>query len=428
MKMLRGVVPLLLAVVSSQLQTAGAELPPRLLETEIAPLLAEALERNPEVAAARARVDAARARISQARALPDPTVTLSYQNEGLSPSLGSSDDAFLAISAEQMVPWPGKRRLAADVAAASELAAAAPLLRTALALEAELRRVYADLLLARELVALVEEQERTWVGIEAATRARYSVGLAEQQDVLRAQAERTRLIPMRVHEEGNVRMAVAELNGLLNRPPETPFPTPRRLTEQVPARVAAPALGDLLPHLEERSPELVGARHGQERARRELELARAGLRPDLVASASYMNRGALPAMVQGGIGFVLPLYARGKQRQAIVEAEANLRAAAAELESARLRVRVRVETNLAELVAAVAEAEPYASGVLVQDRLAVDAALANYQAGKVPFVTVLEALSTLYADRRTHADRLAHVLWHEAEIYRLEPAEMKGSR
>ena len=34
--------------------------------------------------------------------------------------------------------------------------------------------------------------------------------------------------------------------------------------------------------------------------------------------------------------------------------------------------------------------------------MSVEAAIANYQTGKVPFVAVLEALTTLYSDRATH--------------------------
>jgi outer membrane protein TolC len=39
--------------------------------------------------------------------------------------------------------------------------------------------------------------------------------------------------------------------------------------------------------------------------------------------------------------------------------------------------------------------------------MSVEAALANYQTGRVPFVTVLEALTTLYGDRWTLARLLA---------------------
>jgi outer membrane protein TolC len=74
------------------------------------------------------------------------------------------------------------------------------------------------------------------------------------------------------------------------------------------------------------------------------------------------------------------------------------------------------EKTLADYRAAVREAEAYARGVLVVDRLAVESALASYQAGKVPFVAVLEAHTTRYRARWEHAELLFHVLWHAAAL------------
>jgi outer membrane protein TolC len=112
----------------------------------------------------------------------------------------------------------------------------------------------------------------------------------------------------------------------------------------------------------------------------------------------------------------VPLYAGRKQRQAVVEAEARLRADTATLDAVRLRVRASTEKALADFKAAVLEAQSYARGVLVVDGLAVESALASYQTGKVPFVSVLEAHSVRYRDRWEYASLLFHVLWHSASL------------
>jgi len=54
--------------------------------------------------------------------------------------------------------------------------------------------------------------------------------------------------------------------------------------------------------------------------------------------------------------------------------------------------------------------------------MAVDAALANYETGKVPFVAVLEALTTLYGDRAQHLGLLAN---HERIGASLEEASLE---
>ncbi len=46
----------------------------------------------------------------------------------------------------------------------------------------------------------------------------------------------------------------------------------------------------------------------------------------------------------------------------------------------------------------------------------MDAALASYRTGSVPFVTVLEAMSTNFTDRRGAIARLADLLRAEADL------------
>jgi hypothetical protein len=62
------------------------------------------------------------------------------------------------------------------------------------------------------------------------------------------------------------------------------------------------------------------------------------------------------------------------------------------------------------------EARLDAEGILVQDQLSVDAALASYRTGSVPFVTVLEALGTYFGDRRAALLRLANLIRAEADL------------
>lgn len=181
---------LLLLLVS----TALSEVLP---DTEVERLVAEALERNPDLRAARDAAAAAGERVRPAGALPDPMVSLSYENDGISPSLGKMDMTRLSLMVEQQLPFPGKLRLAEEIARKGAERAATGPDRTSLALAASVRRAYAALLEARENLVITDEQIATFTGIEEVTRARYTSGLATQQDVLRAQAEKTRLLQQR---------------------------------------------------------------------------------------------------------------------------------------------------------------------------------------------------------------------------------------
>jgi len=64
-----------------------------------------------------------------------------------------------------------------------------------------------------------------------------------------------------------------------------------------------------------------------------------------------------------------------------------------------LQLRLRTQERLAQADAAAKMLRIYDTGLIPQDRLSVDSALASYRTGRVPFLTVLDALTTLYSDR-----------------------------
>jgi outer membrane protein TolC len=404
-----------LFLVLAALRAGGREVFPLSGDPVLASLLAQALARSPELREAEERAAAARARVPQAGALPDPMVGVGYDNGGRGWRLGADEDTGLGLSFSQAFPWPGKLARARRAEEKEAERADEEARRRRLSVAYEVRKAYADLLLARENLALIEEQRAATRDIEELARSRYAVGLGGQSDVLRPQAELARLEQMRHHEEGLETSALAELNRLLGRPALTPVPPGARLSA-VAERPRVPAVEEVTARVAAHSPEIRAAERTAERAEALVDLARRQTRPDLVASASYVERGPLPGMWAAELGLVVPLYAGRKQKQAVAEAEARLRAERAALEATRLRVRAMAEKNLADLKAAVLEAEAYASGVLVVDRLAVESALASYQAGKVPFVAVLEAHGARYRARWEHAELLFHVLWHSAAL------------
>jgi cobalt-zinc-cadmium efflux system outer membrane protein len=394
---------------------AGAEeRSPREEDRELAALIAEALAKNPDLAAARQEAAAARARVSPAGTLPDPMVTLNYENDGVSPSLGVEPMTRLSFMAQQAIPFPGKLGLQERVAKADAERSATRPERVALALEAAVRRGYATLLEARENLRLVDEQIETWREIEEVIRARYSAGMGTQQDVLRAQSERTRLLQQRRKDEAAEEGALVELRRLLFRPLDAPVSTERRLVPGEP--LTAPPAEEYLKKTLEATPELKEIALAIERSRLAEELAHRNLRPDFVASAAYMNRGSLPLMWSAGVGVSVPLWAGKKQRPLIVEARSLFEAASATEASLRRQALARTEERLIRIRQLGDESRLDSEALLVQDRLAVDAALASYKTGAVPFVTVLEALSTTFTDRRGAVARLADLLRAEADL------------
>ena len=385
--------------------------------SEVDALVAEALACNPELAASRADARSVAERAPVPGALPDPMLNVSYENDGSAISLGTEPMSRLEFMAQQAFPFPGKLSLAERVAKLDADRFATRPERVALTVEGAVRRAYADLLEARENQRLVDEQIATWRDIEETIRARYSAGMGTQQDILRAQSERTRLLQQRRRDEAAEGAALATLKQLLYRPLDSPIPTARRLIPgSVPPPPPAP---EALARAREATPELKEAALTVERAKGAADLARKNRLPDFVASGGYSYRGSLPLMWSAGVGVSIPLWAGKKQKPLIAEAEALQDSAAATESSLRRQIEARTEERLIRLDQLGAEARLDAEGVLVQDRLSVDAALASYKVGTVPFVTVLEAIGTYYADRRAAVSRLAGLVRAEADLREL---------
>jgi outer membrane protein TolC len=249
---------------------------------------------------------------------------------------------------------------------------------------------------------VLRDEQEVWRETEGVARARYAVGQGAQQDVLRAQVELTRFEPLRVEQEAEVTAREAELSRLVGRDVKRDAAAGVRLELRKEGR----DLAALQAQAEATLPELRAGEAAVERERLAADLARRDFKPDFAVQAGYMNRGGLDPMWQAGVGVTLPLF-RGRRRAAVAEAEAGRRSAALQVEAVRAQIRFRTREREAQLRAAERMSAIYADGLIPQAQLAYEASIANYEAGKVPFLTVLEALSTLYRDRIDHLRLLA---------------------
>jgi outer membrane protein, heavy metal efflux system len=388
-------------------------------EPALEALVAAALAQNPDVRALGEALDSARARPEQARALPDPMVSVLYVNDGWSPSLGEMPMTTLGFMGSQTLPWPGKRGLREKIATQDTVAPAERLERQRLTVAAGVRRAFWSLVLAQESLGVLREQEEVWKEAEGVARARYAVGQGAQQDILRAQQEITRFAQLRVEQEAAIEARLAELTRLVGREVTRDAVAGARLALRPEPR----DLATLQAEAEAVLPELRAVAAGVDRGQLAIELAQRDFKPDFTVQAGYMNRGGLDPMWQAGVGVTLPLY-RGRRHAAVAEAEAGRRAAALQAEAVRAQIRFRTREREAQLRAAERMAAVYADGLLPQARLSYEASIASYQAGKVPFLTVLEALSTLYRDRIDHLRVLAA---HERIKASIEEASLEAT-
>jgi cobalt-zinc-cadmium efflux system outer membrane protein len=385
---------------------AGAATSPLADDTVVSGLVAESLAARPEVRRADAAVRAARERIPQAGALPDPQVSVGMQNAGFnSITIGEEGNSFVGVTGTQGIPLFGKRGLRTDIATLAAQQAEAVLERARLDTEADVRRGYVDLLLARDRLALLTRLEALWRQAEGIATARYESGQGVQSDLLRTQLELNRLRQRRWTLASQERTAVQGLNRLRAQPLTEPIVTTAKL-----ASLPAPPPGAVDAQFADaaaRSPELALAKLGVGRAERQVELARRERFPDIAITAGLMPRGTLDTMWQAGVSFTVPIFAARKQLPAIAEADAQNDAEAQSAASVEQILQLRVAERNTVLAAYLDTIRLYHDGLLIQSRATAESTLAQYQVGRVTFASVLEAIAAFIADEDGYLQTLA---------------------
>ena len=380
----------------------------------LADLVREALDRNPEIQAARRTVDARRARIPQARAWPDPTVTLGYGGNLLPPyTLMRGDPSSQRLfMAEQMIPYPGKTRLRGQIAAREADAEATLIEEISRRVAAEVKQAYFDLYYTDRALDTVRKDRGILSRLAKVAEIRYSVGKAAQQDVLRAQVELSRLTERETLLEQTRRTLQAQMNSLRDLPPDTAVGS----VEEIRKSDLAQNLQDLqsaaanYPGLERQRALIQGSRLS-------VDLAKKNVRPDFSIGYSYMQRAGMPDMYGLTFSTSLPIFRRSKQDPAIREAVENL-ASAQRMEQSELTVlRYRVQQEYLAAEAAGRLLQLYSQGIVPQSRLTLESSLAGYETGAIDFQAVLGNFTTILDSELSLHQQLAT---HEKALARLE--------
>jgi outer membrane protein TolC len=400
--------------------------------TDVDALISLAVAVHPAIRAAKSRVEAARARVRPAGAWPDPMLMAGIQNlpisraeqppaaHGAAPAAPSGPDPMTMkmIGVGQTIPYPGKVSLQRRVAEREVTAADAAAGAVAHRVVRDVKDAYYELAFLDGALVIVERNQGVLVNLIRATEARYGVGTAGQQDVLKARVEASRLAETAVSLAERRRAVLARLNALLDRPSETPLSR-----AAVPATVVRAAVGDSarevrfvsaalgarvadspLPPLAELqnravrgSPDLRehGATIDAQAAR--VELARKDYLPDFDVSLQYGQRTGYPDMVTATVSVPLPIQRRRKQGQLVSAAGAELASLQAEYHAKQNEVRAEVARLVSELERQRAQLALYVKAILPQAQASLASAASSYQVGKVEFLTVLDNQATVFS-------------------------------
>ncbi len=394
------------------------------LKREVAPpveqLVAEALAQAPSLAVLRARLAAAREMVGPAGSLPDPTVELVLQDMGFPKwTVGVEEMSMIGPEFRQDLLYPGKRDARREAASAEAVTRGKELEQLQREVTAQVRTLYARVYtLDNERRAL--GAARGLLDLLAATAAaRYSAGEADQEAVIKAQLQLSRVAERLDDVTAQRQGMVSALNRLLDRAGDATL-------GEVEALPAVPEASHPWADLAEANAPTVAAKVAAVwAAERRVEAARLELKPNLMAGAGVFLRGQFDPAVTLSFGVEWPMWRKEKQGAVVRAAQQDLVATSEELRDAKAAARGDATRLAVELRRAESQVVRYRQAIVPQTSAAVDAARSSYLAGRGDFSTVIEDFREWLDARTQMAGREAErfIAWSELQSLVTSPTE-----
>lgn len=371
--------------------------------------VAEALANNPEIKASEERWQMAVSRAAQAGVLDDPMLMFKIQNGLIRDPFDFNRDSDTAkvIGLSQTVPVFGKRALMREGALREAEADRWRIEERRIELRRMVKETWYRISAVDRFLEVLEKNITALDDLMRFSETMYGVGQGLQQDVLKAQLERSKMEEMRISLQQRRRTLTASLNTLLYRPADDELPA-------VPPAVIEPLDIDQLslekladsnrPALKTLSAQIEKTMVGQKLADKEFY-------PDFTFAFEYMQRE--PAMESEGddmyvasVSFNIPVQ-RERRHAMVAEAGAENRMLVEERKVLRNQIRQAVADSLAALEGRQRLATLYQEGILSQATSVLEATIAAYRAGKTDFMKVLDSQMALFNLEREYYEAVA---------------------
>ncbi len=326
----------------------------------------------------------------------------------------NSEFAYVGLGASQDIPYPGKLRLRGEIAKRETDIAGSRADSNSLGVLAAIKTAYYQLAYLSQTLSILENDGELLKQMELAADARYRSGLGNQQDILQAQFQQTKLlrdISMHHLEAGKLQ---ARLKQLVNRSQTSPDVNPVPLREsplQMPFE-------EILAAAQAQNPDLAATQHAIERQSLQVDAARKDFKPDFNIQAMWQRTDPTQfrAYYQITFGVKIPLH-YGKQRAELAQAEMELSRARSdrEAQSQQLAADLREEYVIAEQSAELLKINR--EGLIPEARTGLQAGLAAYQNNRQDFQPLLNSYLEILQLEQENLQTLAD---HETAIARIE--------
>ena len=378
-------------------------------------LIREAEQNSPEIAVAEHGYAAATHVAPQLSALPDTQVTVQQFAVGSPrPFAGytNSEFAYVGLGASQEIPYPGKRGLRGQVANREADVRRVQIESMRRMVTDKLKAAYFQLAYFQQTLSVLERNDQLLKDVEQIVESRYGVGQGNQQEVLKAQLQSTKILQEITMHHREVGQLEAQLKELLNRTQESPDIQ----AEPLAARTLTYSASDLLSLAKQQNPDVKAQEAMLAKTESQVELAKKEFRPDFAVQYMYQNTDRkFRDYYMAGFSITLPN--RGRRKAELAEAEATR-------DQANKQLEAEVQQRLAEVqdqyIVAQTSAEQlkiYKDGLIPQSNATFQSSLAAYQSNRQDFETLLSSFMDVQNLEIEYRRELAE---HEVALARLE--------
>ena len=372
---------------SSGIAQQGA---PKNEPAKLADLLDEAGRNNPQVHAAEQEWHSMQQMPTQVATLPDPQVALQQVNVGSPrPFAGftNSDFAYIGLGVSQDFPYPGKLKLRRELADKDAEVAKQRVEAIRRTILSDLKTAYLRITFLSKQRAILDGDRELLQQMEQAAEVKYRSGMGNQQEVLQAQLEQTKLLREVTANRLEAGKLQAELKQLLGRTQTSPDV----VTEEIFETPVTRNFDELLSAAQSNNPQISGAQKSVDRQKVAIEIAKKDFYPDF--NAQFMWQRTDPsqyrAYYQFTLGARIPIYRKKKQQPELAQAEIDKTRAQSELDAQSQQVSSALRQ---QFVAAEKSAELlkiYRDGLLPQAKAELQAGFAAYQSNRQDFQALL---------------------------------------
>jgi cobalt-zinc-cadmium efflux system outer membrane protein len=377
------------------------------MSTSLRELIQEAEQKNPQIAASFHAWQASRNVPKQVSALPETQLSVQQFSVG-SPrpfaGYSNSDFAYIGFGASQDIPYPGKRQLRASVAdheADSMEAQTDSVRRTVVG---SLKVVYFRLGYIQQTLGVLQRSDQLLNQVQEASEARYRVGQGNQQDVLKAQLQHTKILQEIAHHHQEQGLLEAQIKQILGRPQESPD----IVTETLTVRTLTYSAAELIQKAREQNPDVHSKQASIRQQETKVELAHKNFRPDFNVSYTYEHTAdKFRDYYMATFGIRLPN--RGRQKAELAEAQENQERARQELDAESQRVLSEVQQQYVRAKTSEERLKIYSDGLVPQSAATFQSALSAYQSNRQDFESLLSGfLDVLNLDLEYRNELVEH--------------------